>query len=109
MGLVFDEEYIIITKKMYKNKIQIKTYSGIYYGDYYSSIQYLFADVGRVNKPYNVKYVVKPLKIFTSTDQYIKLKEMEQILEKSKQAKENMEQRALKFILKKLINEEFEW
>jgi hypothetical protein len=108
MELVYDEEYIIITKTMYKNKIQVKIYSGIYYGDY-SSIQYLFADVGRVIKPYNVKYVIKPLKIFTSTDQYIKLKEMKQILEKSKQAKENMEQRSLNMILKRLVNEEFEW
>ena len=108
MELVYDEEYIIITNKMYKNRNQVKIYSGIYYGDY-SSIQYLFADVGRVNKPYNVKYVVKPLKIFTSTDQYIELKEMKQILEKSKQAKENMEKRALNIILKKLVNETFEW
>jgi len=109
MELVYDEEYIIITKTMYKNKIQVKIYSGIYYGDYYTSNQYLFGDVGITNKPYNVKYIVKPLKIFTLTEKYIKLKEIKQILEKSERAKENMEQRALNIILKRLINEEFQW
>ena len=64
MTLVIDEEYIIRTKTMYKNKNQLKIYSGIYYGGH-SSIQYLFGDVGLTNKPYNVKYLVKPLKIFT--------------------------------------------
>jgi hypothetical protein len=107
--LVIDEEYIIISKTKYKNKIQVKIYSGIYYGDYYDSMQYLFGDVGRINKPYNVKYIVKPLKIFTSTEQYIKLKEIKQILEKSERAKANMEQRSLNIILKRLVNEEFEW
>ena len=109
MTLVINEEYIIITNKMYKNKNQVKMYSGIYCGDYYNSMQYLFRDVGVTNKPYNVKYAVKSLKIFTSTNQYIKLKELKQILEKSKQAKKIMEQRSLNMILKKLINETFEW
>ena len=107
--LEINEDYIIITRTIYKNKNQVKIYSGIYYGDYYSSQQYLFGNVGRVNKPYNVKYAIKPLKIFSQSDQYIKFYKMQQILEKSKEAKENMEKRALNTILKKLINEEFYW
>jgi len=74
--LVVNEEYIIITKTMYKNKIQVKIYSGIYYGNYYLYSQKLFGEVGRMNKPYNVKYHVKPSRIFTPNDQYIKLHEM---------------------------------
>ena len=108
MALAIDEEYIIITKTTYKNKIQIKTYSGIYNG-HYSSGHLLFMDVGRVNKPYNIKYNITLMRIFNPTDQYIKLHEMIEIIEKSTQAKKNMENRALKMILKKIINDEFEW
>jgi len=108
MELVINEDYIIITKIKYKNKIQVKIYLGKYYGDYKCG-DHLFADVGVTNKPYNVKYSIKPLRIFTPSDQYIKLHEMKKILEKSKQSKENMEKRALNIFLKKLVNEEFEW
>jgi len=109
MALVIDEDYIIRVETMYKNKIQVKMYLGIYYGNYYLSSYTLFGEVGCVNKPFNVKYDIKPVVIFSQRDKYIKLKDMTQILEKSKQAKENMEHRALNIILKRLINEEFEW
>jgi hypothetical protein len=106
--LTIDEEYIIITKTKYKNKISVKTYRGICYGTY-SNTDCLFANVSRVNKPYDIQYAVKPVKIFTKYDQYIELNQMRTILDNAKTAKQNMETRALNMILKKLVNEHFEW
>jgi len=106
--LTIDEEYIIITKTKYKNKILVKTYRGIYYGSY-SNTDCLFANVGCVNKPYDIQYDVKPVKIFTKWDEYIETKQIRIILDNAKRSRENMEKRALNMILKRVVNEMFEW
>ena len=64
--LRIDEEYI--TKTNYKNKILLKTYTGI--GFDHVNKGCLFANVAYVNKLYDKKYSGKPVKIFTKWDQY---------------------------------------
>jgi len=108
--LTIDEEYIIITKTKYKNKILVKTYTGTCFGSYSGkNTGCLFADVACTNKPYDVKYPVKLLKMFSNLDQYIELKQMKIIVNNAKMARQNMEKRALNIILKKIVNEEFQW
>jgi len=108
--LTIDDEYIIITKTKYKNKILVKTYTGTCLGSYSGKNRgCLFADVACINKPYDVKYPVKLLKMFSNLDQYIELKQMKIIVNNAKIARQNMEKRALNIILKKIVNEEFQW
>ena len=108
--LTIDEEYIIITKTKYKNKILVKTYTGTCFGSSSgNNIYCLFADVACINKPYDKKYPVKLLKMFSKWDQYIELSKMKIIVNNAKIARQNMEKRALDSILKKLVNETFEW
>lgn len=108
--LKIDEEYIIITKTKYKNKILLKTYTGICV-DRFDDVNKgcLFANVAYVNKPYDKKYAGKPMKIFTKWDQYIELKQMKIIINNAKMTRQNMEKRDLDMILKRIMNETFEW
>jgi hypothetical protein len=103
--LFTDHEYVIITKTVKNNKIYTEKYTGKCEGAYAGGIDWLFFDVARVKTPYHVK----PLRIFTKWDEYIELTEMNKISEKGKKARQTMEQRSLNMVLKRLINEQFQW
>ena len=105
MILLVNHEYVIITKTLKHNTFHIEKYTGKCEGAYAGGIDWLFFDVARVNTPYHVK----PVKIFTIWDEYIEITEMNKILEKARQARENMEKRTLNMVLKRLVNEEFQW
>jgi hypothetical protein len=72
---------------------------------------YILKDVIQKNKPFVSYFMRKPRKIkpnalFTPNDIVYDLEEMR---EKGKQARQAMEQRALNLVLKRLVNETFEW
>jgi hypothetical protein len=102
---VANHEYIIITKTLRRDTFHIEKYTGKCEGAYAGGIDWLFFDVARVKTPYHVK----PLRIFTKWDEYLELTEMKKISEKGKKARQTMEQRSLSMVLKKLINEQFQW
>lgn len=95
---VAGHEYVIITKTLEK-------YTGKCDGEYADGIHWLFLDVARVKTPYHVK----PLRIFTKLDEYLELIEMNKISKKGKKARQQMEKRSLDILLKRLVNENFEW
>jgi hypothetical protein len=103
--LFTDHEYVIITKIVKNNKIYTEKYTGKCQGSYVGEINWLFFDVARVKTPYDVKL----LRIFTKWDEYFDLSGMKTLIENSKKARETMENRALNIILKRLVNEEFQW
>ena len=98
-------EYVIITKTLKHNTFHIEKYTGKCEGAYAGGIDWLFFDVARVNTP----YYVKPVKIFTIWDEYIEITEMNKISKKGKKARQQMEKRSLDMVLKRLVNEHFEW
>ncbi len=102
---VANREYIIITNTLKRHSFRIEKYTGKCDGEYADGIHWLFFDVARVNTPYHVK----PIKIFTKWDEYLELTEMKKISEKGKKARQQMEKRSLDMVLKRLVNEHFEW
>ena len=100
-----DHEYIIITKTLKHNKFHVEKYTGKCEGAYAGCIDWLFFDVARVKTPYDVK----PIRIFTKWDEYYELSEMRTLIDNAKKARENMEKRSLDMVLKRLVNENFEW
>jgi len=91
-----------------KTRLCIGTYIGSVFDD---EEDYILKDVIQKNKPF-VSYIMrKPRKIkhnavFTPNDIVY---DLEEIRENGKQAREAMEQRALNIVLKRLVNEHFEW
>ena len=102
---VAGHEYVIITKTIKHNTFYVEKYTGKCQGAYTDGIHWLFFDVARVKSPYDVK----SLRIFTKWDEYLELNQMIIILHNGKKARDNMEKRASNMILKRLINEHFEW
>jgi hypothetical protein len=102
---VANHEYVIITKTLIHNTFHIEKYIGKCEGAYAGGIDWLFVNVARVKTPYHVK----PCKIFSKWDEYYHLKEMRTLIENAKLARHNMEKRALNIILKRLVNEDFQW
>lgn len=99
------KEYVIITKTLKHNILCVEKYTGKCAGAYAGGIDWLFFDVARVNTPYDVK----PAKIFTIWDQYLEITEMNKISKKGRKARQQMEKRSLDIVLKRLVNENFEW
>jgi hypothetical protein len=91
-----------------KTRLCIGTYIGRMFDD---EEDYILKDVIQKNKPF-ISYIMrKPRKIkhtavFTPNDTVY---DLEEIKENGKRARQNMEQRALDKIFKKLVNEMFEW
>ena len=98
--------------KMYavesKTRICIGTYIGRVFDD---EEDYVLKDVIQKNKPF-VSYImrkqrkIKPNAVFGSNDIVY---DLEEIKENGQKARQAMEQRALDIVLKRLLNEEFEW
>lgn len=99
-----NHEYVIITIVEINNKFHVEKYTGKCVGRCLG-VTVLFRDVARVRTPYNVKHT----RIFTKFDEYYDLKGMRNLIENAKRARQTMEKRALDMILKKLVNEEFQW
>ena len=102
---VAGREYVIITKTLKNHTFYVEKYTGKCDGAYAGGIDWLFFDIARVKTPYDVK----PLRIFTKWDEYIELTEMNKISKKSIKARQQMEKRSLDMVLKRLVNEHFEW
>lgn len=102
---VTNREYTIITKIQINHKIHIEKYTGKCIGGYNRGIHWIFFDVSRVKSPYHVKHS----KIFTIDDEFCDMRQIKLINERAKNARHDMEKRALDLILKRLINEHFEW
>ena len=102
---VAGHEYVIITKTLNHNTFYVEKYTGKCEGAYAGGIDWLFFDIARVKTPYDVK----PLRIFTKWDEYLELTEMNKISKKGKKARQQMEKRSLDMVLKRLVNEHFEW
>jgi hypothetical protein len=91
-----------------KSRLCIGTYIGHVFDD---EEDYILKDVIQKNKPFVSYFMRKPRKIkpnavFTPNDIVY---DLEEIRENGKRARQNMEQRALDKILKRLVNETFEW
>ena len=91
-----------------KTRLCIGTYSGLVFHD---EDDYILKDVIQKNKPF-VSYVmrkprkIKPNAVFGKNDIVY---DLEEIRENGKRARQAMEQRALNIVLKRLVNEHFEW
>ncbi len=91
-----------------RTRLCIGTYIGRIFDD---GEEYILKDVIQKNKPF-VSYImrkprkIKPSAVFTSK---VIVYDLEEIREKGKKARQDMEKRALDIILKRLVNEHFEW
>ena len=110
--LILNKKYAVISSSS-RDILYIGTYSGQidYEGENYSD--YFLKDViiHRMSR-YFSKYNLRKNKIkqryrigFDHTDFY----DLEEIRENGKKARQAMEQRSLNIILKRLVNENFEW
>jgi hypothetical protein len=91
-----------------KTRLCIGTYIGRVFDD---DDDYILKDVIQKNKPFTSYSMRKPRKIkpnavFTPNDIVY---DLEEIRENGKQARHAMERRALDIILKRIVNETFEW
>jgi hypothetical protein len=91
-----------------RTRLCIGTYIGRVFDD---DDDYILKDVIQKNKPFASYSMRKPRKIkhnavFTPNDIVY---DLEEIREDGKQARQAMEQRALNIVLKRLVNENFEW
>ena len=91
-----------------RNRLCIGTYIGRVFDD---EDDYILKDVIQKNKPFVSYFMRKPRKIkhtavFTPNDIVY---DLEEIRENGKKARQTMEQRALDKILKRIVNENFEW
>jgi hypothetical protein len=91
-----------------KTRLCIGTYIGRVFDD---EDDYVFKDIIQKNKPFVSYFMRKPRKIkhsavFCSNDIVY---DLEEIKENGKNARQSMEKRALNIILKRLVNEHFEW
>jgi len=100
-----NEEYVIITKKLVDNTFQLEKYTGKCLGCYAGGIDWVFVNIARVKTPYDVKRVGR----FTIWDEYYDLKGMKSLIENARTARQTMEKRSLDMILKRLVNEQFQW
>jgi hypothetical protein len=91
-----------------RTRLCIGTYVGRVFDD---EEDYVLKDVIQKNKPFVSYFMRKPRKIkhtsvFTPNDIVY---DLEEIMENGKKARQTMEQRALNTILKRIVNENFEW
>ena len=91
-----------------RTRLCIGTYIGRVFDD---EDDYILKDVIQKNKPFASYSMRKPRKIklnavFGPNDIVY---DLDQIRENGKQARQDMEQRALNIVLKRLVNETFEW
>jgi hypothetical protein len=98
--------------KMYAVESKTRICIGIYIGRVFDDEEdYVLKDVIQKNKPF-VSYImrkprkIKPNAVFGSNDIVY---DLEEIKENGQKARQAMEQRALDIVLKRLLNEEFEW
>ena len=91
-----------------RTRLCIGTYIGRVFDD---EEDYILKDVIQKNKPF-VSYImrkprkIKPNAVFTPNDI---LYDLEEIKENGQKARQDMEKRALDAVLKRLVNETFEW
>jgi hypothetical protein len=91
-----------------KTRVCIGTYIGRVFDD---EEDYILKDVIQKNKPF-VSYImrkprkIKPNAVFTPNDIVY---DLEEIKENGQKARQDMEKRALDAVLKRLVNEHFEW
>ena len=91
-----------------RTRLCIGTYIGRIFDD---GEEYILKDVIQKNKPF-VSYIMrkprkmKPNAVFTPNDIVY---DIEDIKEKGKKARQAMEQRSLHIVLKRIVNENFEW
>ena len=91
-----------------RTRLCIGTYIGRVFDD---EEEYILKDVIQKNKPFVSYFMRKPRKIkpnavFTSK---VIVYDLEEIRENGKKARQAMEHRALNIVLKRLVNEHFEW
>ena len=91
-----------------KTRLCIGTYIGRVFDD---KEDYILKDVIQKNKPFVSYFMRKPRKIkhtavFLQNDIVY---DLEEIRENGQKARQDMEQRALNIVLKRLVNETFEW
>jgi hypothetical protein len=100
-----NHNYVVITKTWIDNTYHVEKYTGTCYGAFIGGDDWVFCDVARVKTPYDIKRS----KTFSRWDEYLELSQMNKLIKKARSARDNMEKRALNIILKRLINEEFQW
>ena len=98
--------------KIYAVESRTRLCIGTYIGRVFDADDdYILKDVIQKNKPFVSYFMRKPRQIkhtavFTPNDIVY---DLEEIREKSQRAKQSMDQRALNMILKRVVNEEFQW
>jgi hypothetical protein len=109
---IWGRKYLIVST----NELYTEIFSGTCYGQYCEQPYYYFKDVlciDQYNTTFNNK--VEDNKLFSANDKFYdiaKIKYVEDsklIVNKAKMARQNMEKRALDIVLKRIINETFEW
>lgn len=110
MELVKQKEYILYLTEYKQDKL-MNFYKGTYRGNYYFNTDYIFVDVIEIkSEPVNSGYVsVKRKDLMLFRKDIYTVHDIEKVKENGKQAIKNMEKRALDLVLKRLVNEHFEW
>lgn len=97
-NLVYNKRYCIETRKNIVN--------AIFMGSYNEKQHLYFSEFKCYNR--KIKNSIFILYIHNNF-KYYDYNDVEEIREKSKRARQQMEERSLNMILKKLVNEEFQW
>lgn len=97
-NLVYNKRYCIETRKNIVN--------AIFMGSYNKKQHLYFSQFKRYNR--KIKHGIFILYNHNNF-KYYDYNDIEEIREKSKKARQQMEQRSLNMILKRLVNEEFQW
>lgn len=103
--------------KLYGVETKTRLYIGTYIGFTFNindDKRYTLHHVIQKNKPMNPiwsYFICRPRKYELYVDFYPNdiVYDLEEIIENGKKARQNMEQRALDIILKRIVNENFEW
>jgi hypothetical protein len=109
---VWGRKYLIVST----NDLYTEIFSGTCYGQYMEQPYYYFKDVLCIDC-YNVTFNhnVEDFKLFSANDKFYDIEKIKYvegsklIVNKAKMARQNMEKRALDIILKRVVNDTFEW
>ncbi len=111
MELVKQKEYIVYLTEFKEDKL-LNFYKGTYRGDHYN--KHIFVDVIEIKSQkdtfragYYVSMKRKDLTLFPTS--VYTFQDVEKVKENGKKAIQSMEKRSLDMVLKRLVNETFEW
>ncbi len=112
---MFDKQYIVYLTEYKENKL-MNFYKGTFRGDHYFQDKYIFIDVIEMKRElttfmgrsgYYVSMKINNIMLFSKN--IYTFCDIEKVKENGKKAIQSMEKRSLDMVLKRLVNETFEW